>query len=280
MARLRFVTGQITEIEQAGWTEGIDVSIFRGPGEYLYGEETGLLEAIDGRPPFPRVAPPYRHGVEEEADAHAKLQDDSSSPAHIEMAAPTGESDAPPTLAQNVETLANVPAIFANGADWFRTMGTGQSPGTVVCTVSGHVDHAGVAEMAMGTPLGQIIDEIAGGARPGRQLVAAMSGVANALVIAEHFDTPASHEAMRAIGSGLGAAGFMALHGVIFLLHTLARVLDIWLPISASYGIVTLVLFIVAAVLGLLGKKALDKAKPAPSRAIAEAKQTVATLKS
>ena len=58
----------ITEIEQAGWTEGIDVSIFRGPGEYLYGEETGLLEAIDGRPPFPRVAPPYRHGVDEEVD--------------------------------------------------------------------------------------------------------------------------------------------------------------------------------------------------------------------
>ena len=81
-------------------------------------------------------------------------------------------------------------------------------------------------------------------------------------------------------GAGLlGAAGFMALLGVIFLLHTLAQVLDIWLPISASYGIVTLILFIVAAVLGLLGKKALDKAKPAPSRAIAEAKQTVATLK-
>ena len=81
-------------------------------------------------------------------------------------------------------------------------------------------------------------------------------------------------------GAGLlGAAGFLALLGVIFLLHTLARVLDIWLPISASYGIVTLILFIVAAVLGLLGKKALDKAKPAPSRAIAEAKQTVATLK-
>lgn len=81
-------------------------------------------------------------------------------------------------------------------------------------------------------------------------------------------------------GAGLlGAAGFLALLGVIFLLHTLAQVLDIWLPISASYGIVTLILFIVAAVLGLLGKKALDKAKPAPSRAIAEAKQTVATLK-
>lgn len=82
-------------------------------------------------------------------------------------------------------------------------------------------------------------------------------------------------------GAGLlGGAAFVGLLGLVFLFHTLARVLDIWLPISASYAIVTLLLFVVAAVLGLLGKKALDKAKPAPSRAIAEAKQTVATLKS
>lgn len=82
-------------------------------------------------------------------------------------------------------------------------------------------------------------------------------------------------------GAGLlGAAAFLALLGVIFLFHTLARVLDIWLPISASYAIVTLVLFLVAGLLGLLGKKALERAKPAPTRAIAEAKQTVAALKS
>ena len=82
-------------------------------------------------------------------------------------------------------------------------------------------------------------------------------------------------------GAGLlGGAAFLGLLGLIFLFHTLARVLDIWLPISASYGIVTLILFVVAGVLGLLGKKALEKAKPAPSRAIAEAKQTMATLKS
>ena len=87
----------------------------------------------------------------------------------------------------------------------------------------------------------------------------------------------------KVLGKGaglLGGAAFLGLLGLIFLFHTLARVLDIWLPISASYAIVTLVLFVIAAVLGLLGKKALDKAKPAPSRAIAEAKQTVAALKS
>ena len=184
----RALRAAIAEIEGAGWTEGVVIQVFEGPGEYLYGEETGLLEVIDGRHPFPRVAPPYRHGVDEVGPE---------------------ETDAPPTLVNNVETMANVPGIMANGPSWFREVGTDESPGTIVCTVSGHVDHAGVAEMAMGTPLGQIIDEIAGGARPDRRLVAAMSGVANALVTADRFDTPASHEGMRAIGSGLGAAGFI-----------------------------------------------------------------------
>ncbi|KRE42469.1 phage holin family protein [Knoellia sp. Soil729] len=82
-------------------------------------------------------------------------------------------------------------------------------------------------------------------------------------------------------GAGLlGGAAFMGLLGVVFLFHTIARVIGEWLPVWAGYGIVTLVLFIVAAVLGLLGKKALAKAKPAPKRAIAEAQQTIATLKS
>lgn len=82
-------------------------------------------------------------------------------------------------------------------------------------------------------------------------------------------------------GAGLlGGAAFVGLLGLIFLFHTLARVIAVWLPVWAGYGITTLVLFIVAGVLGLLGKKALENAKPAPSRAIAEAQQTIATLKS
>jgi NADH-quinone oxidoreductase subunit F len=185
---VRAVTRAIADMDAVGWTEGVVIEIFEGPGEYLYGEETGLLEVIDGRHPFPRVAPPYRHGVDEVG---------------------AEETDAPPTLVNNAETMANVPGIMANGPSWFREVGTDESPGTIVCTVSGHVDHAGVAEVPMGTPLREIIEEISGGARPDRRLVAAMSGVANPLVTADRFDTPASHEAMNAIGSGLGAAGFI-----------------------------------------------------------------------
>jgi hypothetical protein len=87
----------------------------------------------------------------------------------------------------------------------------------------------------------------------------------------------------KVMGKGaalLGAAAFVGLLGLIFLFHTIARVIAVWLPVWAGYGITTLVLLIVAGVLGLMGKKSLEKAKPAPSRAIAEAQQTIATLKS
>lgn len=87
----------------------------------------------------------------------------------------------------------------------------------------------------------------------------------------------------KVMGKGVGllaGAGFVGLLGLIFLFHTLARVIAVWLPVWAGYGIVTLIMFIVAAILGLLGKNALTKAKPVPKRAIAEAEQTIATLKS
>ncbi len=193
----------ILDAYHAGWTTGVDVLVFEGPGEYLYGEETALLEAIDGRPPFPRVAPPYRHGVEEVAT------DDSGQPAQVVMADTTDENLAPPTLINNVETMANIPGIMANGPSWFREQGTDDSPGTIVCTVTGCTRRHGVGEFPMGTPLRTVIDEVGGGPRPGRHIAAVMSGVANPVVPAELLDTPVSYEAMEAIDSGLGAAGFI-----------------------------------------------------------------------
>jgi NADH-quinone oxidoreductase subunit F len=191
------------EIHSAGWATDIVLDVFAGPSEYLYGEETALLEAIDGRGPFPRVSPPYRHGAEEFGPEPA------SSAAQVEMAAPAQAIEAPPTLVNNVETMANVPGIIAKGADWFRSVGTTESPGTVVCTVTGRTLRHGVAEVPMGTSLREVIDSIGGGPRPERGYVAAMSGVANPLVPAEKFDTPVSYEGMQGIGTGLGAAGFI-----------------------------------------------------------------------
>jgi NADH:ubiquinone oxidoreductase subunit F (NADH-binding) len=207
VARLR---AAIAELDAAGWTESVPITLVTGPDEYLFGEETGLLEVLDGRPPFPRIAPPYREGVDEMFEHTSDTRARSSSAAHVELAGPTGGTVAPPTLAGNLETFANVPAIVRNGVDWFRSLGTDESPGTIVCTVSGDTVRGGVAEFELGTPLREVLEEVGGGARPGRELVAVLSGVANPVVPAHAFDTALTYEAMRAAGSGLGAAGFIA----------------------------------------------------------------------
>lgn len=207
-AEIARVDAAITQLDAAGWTGPIDISIFEGPREYLFGEETALLECIDGRPPFPRVAPPFRRGVDEIVDTAADVGSESNSAAHVELAGP-GTDSAPPALVSNTETFANVPGIVANGARWFRSVGTTESPGTIVCTVTGATKRHGVAEIAMGTPLREAIETIGGGAHPGRRVVAAMSGVANAVVGEADLDVPLSYEGLAEIGSGLGAAGFL-----------------------------------------------------------------------
>ena len=207
IARMR---AAFAEVRAAGWAQGVDLDLVGGPSEYLFGEETALLEVTEGRPPFPRVAPPYRHGFDEDAD------DD-----------PT---DAPPTLANNVETLANVPLILAHGATWFRELGTAESPGTAICTVSGSTRHAGVGEVPMGTALRSVIDEIGGGPRSGAEVAAVLSGVSHPLLPASALDTPLAFEAMDAAGSGLGSSGFIVFDGsddLVAVAHGVAQFLAV-----------------------------------------------------
>ncbi len=129
--------------------------------------------------------------------------------ARVVMAGPDEDLEAPPTLVDNVETLANVTWILAKGAGWFRGAGTPESAGTIVCTVTGSTRRHGVAEVPFGTPLREVIEQIGGGARTGRRLTAVLPGVSNAFVPARLFDTPVTYEAFKAIGSGLGSAGFI-----------------------------------------------------------------------
>ncbi len=214
----------IAETCAAGWFEGGEIKIVAGPSEYLYGEETALLEVVDGRPPFPRVAPPYRHGIDEIGDAFGE------SAGRMELAAIDGLTEAPPTLVSNTETFANVPGILAHGADWFREMGTADSPGTIVCTVIGATRRHGVGEFEMGTPLAEVIDTLGGGAADGSEIVAVMSGVANPLLPASLLATPLTYEAMRAAGSGLGAAGFIVFDDhddLVAVAHGVARFLSV-----------------------------------------------------
>jgi len=204
------VRAAIDEARAAGWIdEGMEVSVLEGPSEYLYGEETALLEVLAGRKPFPRIAPPYRRGVLEVVQTDADAASQSGLSAAVDMAGPSEGDVAPPTLVDNVETLANVPRIVARGAEWFRTVGTEESPGTIVCTVTGSVKRPGVGEVPMGTPLREVIEAVAGGPRHGRTIRAVLSGVANGFIAGDQLDTPVSYEAMRDIGSGVGSGGFM-----------------------------------------------------------------------
>ena len=200
----------IAELETAGWLGAVVFNVVEGPSEYLLGEETALLEVIDGRPPFPRIAPPFRRGVVEVVATQADAESGSGLSADVKMAGTDDGSLAPPVLVNNVETMANVPAIIALGARWFRSVGTEKSPGTVVCTVTGAVQHPGVHEVPMGTTLGEVI-ELAGGVLPGRTAWAALGGVSSAIVTSDQFDTGLAYESMAAIGTSLGSAGFMVV---------------------------------------------------------------------
>ena len=208
------IRSAIEEMVAAGWADGITFEVFQGPDEYLYGEETALLEAIDGRFPFPRLAPPFRRGVERPATRYSGTRASGVS-SRVQLAGPQEELIAPPALVDNVETLANVPRIMARGAGWFRTLGTEQSPGTITVTVTGASRRHGVAEVMMGTTLRKVIQMVGGGARKGHRIKAVLPGVANGIVPAELLDTPVSYEAMAAIGSGVGSGGFIVLDDTV-----------------------------------------------------------------
>jgi len=158
--------------------------------------------------------------VESAADLHSQ----SGLSAHVEMAGPGDDTDAPPALVDNVETLANVARIIARGAEWFRTEGTPDSPGTIVCTVTGSTRVHGVGEVRIGTPLGEVIEAIGGGPRPGRWIKAVMSGVANPVIPGSLLDTPVSYEGLAGIGSGLGSSGFIVFDDTVDMVAVAAGI--------------------------------------------------------
>ncbi len=195
------VTRAIQEMQASGICSDCTVTVVAGPDEYLFGEEKAMLEVIEGKPPLPRWFPPHEHGL----FAVAPQLGWEATPRRGVGA----RDDANPTLVNNVETLSNVPHILTRGADWFRSMGTDESPGTIVSTVVGDVVAPDVGEVELGTPLRAVIDAVGAGVAPGRSVKAVFSGVANAVITAEHLDTPLTYEHFHAIGSGMGAAGFI-----------------------------------------------------------------------
>jgi len=159
----------------------LEVVLHRGAGAYICGEETALLESIEGKRGKPRTKPPFPaiHGLYQE-----------------------------PTVVNNVETLANLPYIIKNGPEWYAAIGTPKSTGTRIFSVSGHVKRPGNYEVPMGIPLREMIYDIAGGMRGDRPLKAVIPGGASAPFLKpEHLDTPMDFEAIKEVGSMLGSGG-------------------------------------------------------------------------
>jgi NADH-quinone oxidoreductase subunit F len=157
--------------------KGIDIVLHVGAGAYICGEETALLDSLEGfrgqprlRPPFPAIAGLY----------------------------------ARPTVVNNVESIASVPAIIANGAEWYQGMGTEKSKGTTLYSLSGHVTNPGQFEAPLGITLREIL-ELSGGVRVGHKLKFwTPGGSSTPLFTDEHLDTPLDYEGVAAAGSMLG----------------------------------------------------------------------------
>ncbi len=199
LARVR---GAIEEMQAAGLAGDVPIIVVAGPDEYLYGEEKALLEVIEGKPPLPRLLPPYEQGLFA-TGSQMGWEAIPREPGHGPEADVSN-----PTLVNNVETLANVGAILVRGVAWFRSMGTTESPGHAVATVVGDVVRPSVAEIDLGMRLVDLIDEVGGGVAAGRTVKAVFSGISNPVVTAEQLGTPLTYEDMARIGSGLGAVGF------------------------------------------------------------------------
>jgi len=194
----------LSEMSDAGLAGEVPLTLVRGPDEYLFGEEKALLQVIEGDAPLPRLFPPYIHGL-----FATSAQMGWSARPRSAAASDDAPPSANPTLVNNVETLANAPLILARGPEWYRSLGTAESPGVVVASVVGDVAAPGFAEVELGMTLRQVIDLVGGGAVEGRSIKAVFSGVANAVVTADQLDVELSYEGFRAIGSGMGACGFI-----------------------------------------------------------------------
>ena len=164
----------------------IDVTVHVGAGAYICGEETGLMNSLEGRRGEPRVKPPFP--------------------------AASGVFGMPTTV-NNVETLCAVPPILANGGEWYRQWGTERSPGTKLFCVSGHVLKPGNYELPLGFPLSELIHDVCGGVRDGNELKAVIPGGSSVPILsaAECLECALDYEGVQAAGSMLGCASVVVM---------------------------------------------------------------------
>jgi NADH:ubiquinone oxidoreductase subunit F (NADH-binding) len=200
---LATIYAAVEELRYERFLDEVVVEVVEGPDAYLFGEETAMLEVIEGEEPLPRHLPPYDYGL-----FTTSPQLGWSAGSDQSASGPTVES-ANPALVNNAETLAHVALVLRNGSDWYRQMGTKESPGPAIVTISGDVQRSISAEISLGTSLRSVINILAGGVRDEHSIKAVMSGVSNRVLTAEALDAPVSYEGLAAVGGGLGSAGFI-----------------------------------------------------------------------
>ncbi|HEX6544323.1 MAG TPA: NADH-quinone oxidoreductase subunit NuoF [Ktedonobacterales bacterium] len=180
----------------------LDITVHRGAGAYICGEESALLESLEGRRGFPRLKPPF--------------------PAVVGLYGS-------PTVINNVETVSTVPAVVTYGAEVYATYGTEKSKGTRIYCLSGHVERPGNYELPMGTPLRTLIEDYGGGVRGGRKIKAIIPGGSSTpLLKPSQIDTPLDHESIAAAGSSLGSAGVVVLDDQTCIVGAVLRMTEFY----------------------------------------------------
>lgn len=170
----------------------LDITVHRGAGAYICGEETGLIESLEGKRGHPRLKPPF--------------------PAVVGLYGC-------PTVVNNVETLANIPHIINRGADWFNTVGPNNNRGPKLFCLSGHLNKTGTYEYPMGMPLREMIEK-AGGMKNGRKLKGVIPGGSSVPVLTpDKLDTPMDFDSVVKAGSMLGSAGVIVMDETVCMVH-------------------------------------------------------------
>jgi NADH:ubiquinone oxidoreductase subunit F (NADH-binding)/(2Fe-2S) ferredoxin len=188
--RLQIAIEQATEAGLLGkniLNSGFDfeLEIYQGAGAFVCGEETALMRSIEGKRGMPRPRPPF--------PAHKGLWEK-------------------PSVLNNVETLASIPQIILNGAEWYRSLGTEKSPGTKVFALTGAVNNIGLVEVPMGIPLKTIIYDIGGGIKKGRKFKAVQVGGPSGGCIPEHLiNIPVTYEDIVQTGAIMGSGGMVVM---------------------------------------------------------------------
>jgi NADH-quinone oxidoreductase subunit F len=185
LSEYEILQGAVDEARAAGLFGDVDIIVHRGAGAYICGEETALLDALEGRRGQPLPRPPF-----------PPVQ---------------GLYDAP-TQINNVSTIATVPAIMEMGAEAFAKTGTESSPGSAIFSISGNIARPGNYELELGTPMRELIYDLAGGVPDGRELKAVIPGGSSVPALAPHeIDVPLDYDSLQKIGTFFGAASLIVV---------------------------------------------------------------------